>query len=101
MYPCEAKNKKLLNRINRISGQVNGLKKRLETELTQSDVHHDPYEVVRQLSAIKGAINGMMNSYIEHYTKGHLVREIRESQDESSAMAQMDALLDVMKSFGK
>jgi len=101
VYPCEAENKKLLNRINRISGQVNGLKKRLETELTQTDVHQDPYEVIRQLSAIKGAINGMIYSYIEHYAKGHLVKEIRQSNDESSAMAQMDALLEVMRSFGK
>jgi DNA-binding FrmR family transcriptional regulator len=28
MYQCEIENKKLINRINRISGQVNSLKKR-------------------------------------------------------------------------
>lgn len=96
MYPCEIENKKLINRINRISGQVNSLKKRLELE-----EHEDPYEVVRQLTAIKGAVNGMINSYIEHFAKGHLVKEIREAKDEAAAMAQMDSLLEVMKSFGK
>ena len=99
MYQCEVENKKLINRINRISGQVNGLKRRLEEE--GGEEHQDPYEVIRQLTAIKGAVNGMINSYIEHFAKGHLVSEIRQAKDESSAMAQMDALVDIMKSFGK
>jgi DNA-binding FrmR family transcriptional regulator len=101
MYQCEIENKKLINRINRISGQVNSLKKRLDGEIGESDHHQDPYEVIRQLTAIKGAVNGMINSYIEHFAKGHLVKEIREAKDESSAMAQMDALMEIMKSFGK
>ena len=99
MYQCEVENKKLLNRISRISGQVNSLKKRLESEMGAS--HQDPYEVIRQLTAIRGAVNGMINSYVEHFAKGHLVKEIRESKDESDAMAQMDALVEIMKSFGK
>jgi DNA-binding FrmR family transcriptional regulator len=57
--------------------------------------------VIRQLTAIKGAVNGMINSYVEHFAKGHLVGEIRSAKDESSAMAQMDALVEIMKSFGK
>ncbi|HHH20825.1 MAG: metal/formaldehyde-sensitive transcriptional repressor [bacterium] len=100
MYQCDVENKKLLNRINRISGQVNALKKRLEDEVECNEAK-DPYEVIRQLSAIKGAVNGMMNSYIEHFAKGHLVKEIREAKEESSAMAQMDSLVDIMKSFSK
>jgi hypothetical protein len=43
----------------------------------------------------------MINSYIEHFAKGHLVGEIRQAKDESLAMAQMDALMEIMKSFGK
>ena len=101
MYQCEIENKKLINRINRISGQVNSLKKRLESEIDENHDHQDPYEVIRQLTAIKGAVNGMINSYIEHFAKGHLVEEIRSAKDESSAMAQMDALMEIMKSFGK
>jgi len=99
MYQCEVENKKLVNRISRISGQVNSLKKRLENDIGES--HQDPYEVIRQLTAIKGAVGGMINSYIEHFAKGHLVGEIRSAKDESSAMAQMDALVEIMKSFGK
>jgi len=99
MYQCEVENKKLVNRISRISGQVNSLKKRLENEI--GEAHQDPYEVIRQLTAIRGAVNGMINSYVEHFAKGHLVKEIRDAKDESEAMAQMDALVEIMKSFGK
>jgi len=99
MYQCEVENKKLINRMKRISGQVNSLQKRLENDMGQA--HEEPYEVIRQLTAIKGAVNGMINSYVEHFAKGHLVKEIREAKGESEAMAQMDALVEIMKSFGK
>jgi DNA-binding FrmR family transcriptional regulator len=99
MYQCEVENKKLINRMKRISGQVNSLQKRLENDMGQA--HEEPYEVIRQLTAIKGAVNGMINSYVEHFAKGHLVKEIREAKDESEAMVQMDALVEIMKSFGK
>lgn len=99
MYECKIENKKLINRINRIAGQVNALKTKLSSDI-ECEKTHDPYEVIRQLSAIKGAVNGMINSYIEHFAKGHLVREIRDAKDDSSAMAQMDTLIDIMKSFG-
>ena len=100
MYECTVENKKLINRINRISGQVNSLKTKLSNDI-DCEKNQDPYEVIRQLSAIKGAVNGMINSYVEHFAKGHLVKEIRESKDESTAMAQMDSLVDIMKSFSK
>ena len=100
MYECKIENKKLLNRINRIAGQVNSLKKRLNEDF-KCDNTHNPYEVIRELSAIKGAVNGMINSYIEHFAKGHLVKEIRDAKDESSALAQMDNLIEILKSFGK
>jgi DNA-binding FrmR family transcriptional regulator len=100
MYECNIENKKLINRINRISGQVNSLKTKLTQEL-ECNQSQDPYEVIRQLSAIKGAVNGMINSYLEHFAKGHLVKNIRQSKDESEAMAQMDSLMDIMKSFSK
>jgi DNA-binding FrmR family transcriptional regulator len=100
MGKCIGENRKLINRINRIQGQVNALKSKLLDEL-ECNKSSDPYEIIRQLSAIKGAINGMMNSYIEHYAKEHLVKEIRASSDEYNALAQIDTFLDVLKSFNK
>ena len=100
MYECSKENKKLINRINRISGQVTALQKKLNKDM-ECEAQKDPYEVIRQLSAIKGAVNGMINSYIEHFAKEHLVDEIRNAKDTNSAMAQMDSLVDIMKSFSK
>jgi len=100
MYECSKENKKLTNRINRIAGQVNSLQKKLNNDM-ECENEQDPYEVIRQLSAIKGAVNGMINSYIEHFAKEHLVAEIRDAKDVDSAMAQMDSLVDIMKSFSK
>jgi DNA-binding FrmR family transcriptional regulator len=100
MYECKVENKKLINRINRISGQVNGLKTKLTAQL-ECEESQDPYEILRQLSAIKGAVNGMMNSYIEHYAKEHLVNNIRNSKTPQDAIASMDSLIDIMKSFSK
>ncbi len=99
MRDCKVENKKLINRINRIEGQVKALKRKLELE--NECGQRDPFEVIRQLSAIKGALNGMINSYIEHYAKEHIIREIKESKDDAQAMATMDSLLEIIKSFGK
>lgn len=96
-YNCDIENKKLINRVNRIEGQVKALKKRVNSDLA----HQDPHEVIRQLSAIRGAVNGMINSYIEHYAKGHLVGEMRSAKNEGEAMAQMDALIEVMQHFSR
>jgi len=100
MKDCQVENKKLINRINRIEGQVKALKKRLESELECLE-DSEPYETIRQLTAIRGAINGMINSYLEHYAKEHLTKKVRESKDDSEAFAYMDSLLEVMKSFSK
>ena len=100
MYECKIENKKLINRINRINGQVNAVKNQLQKEI-DCDEEQDPYEVIRQLSAVKGAVNGMINSYVEHFAKEHLVKGIRACKDESTALAQMDELINIMKSFSK
>ena len=97
MYHCEVENKKLINRVNRIAGQVNALKSRVNADLE----HQDPYEVIRQLTAIRGAVNGMINSYIEHYAKGHLTEEIRNAKSDSEALKRVEALMELMKYFAK
>jgi DNA-binding FrmR family transcriptional regulator len=99
MKDCKVENKKLINRINRIEGQVKALKLKLTQE--EECGEKNPYEVIMQLSAIKGVINGMINSYIEHYAKEHIVKELQSSKDTANAMAIMDSLLEVIKTFGK
>jgi len=97
-YCCDVERKKLVNRINRISGQISSIKKNIVDE--SNSFEEDPYEIVRQLTAVKGALNGMINSYIEHFAKGHLVEKIK-SGDSAEAEAQVDNLLEIIKVFGK
>ncbi len=97
-YSCEVERKKLQNRISRISGQVNSLKKRFDDK--DIDLDEDPYEIIRQLTAIKGAVNGMITSYVEHYAKGHLIDNIKKGSD-VEAEASIDNLLEIIKVFGK
>ncbi|NPA50252.1 MAG: metal-sensing transcriptional repressor [Epsilonproteobacteria bacterium] len=99
MRDCQVENSKLINRVKRIEGQIRGLKRKLQEE--QECGQKDPYEVIRQLSAIKGAVNGMINSYIEHYAKEHIVKEIRDASDDVEALAVMDSLLEILKTFGR
>jgi DNA-binding FrmR family transcriptional regulator len=97
-YCCDVERKKLINRINRISGQIGSIKRNIEDE--SKSFEEDPYEIVRQLTAVKGALNGMINSYVEHFAKGHLVEKIK-SGDSVEAEAQVDNLLEIIKVFGK
>jgi len=99
MKECKVENTKLIHRINRIEGQIKALKAKLEAESECGQ--KEPFEVIRQLSAIKGAVNGMIHSYIEHYAKEHIVNEIKEAKSPDEAMAIMDSLLEVIKTFGK
>ncbi len=97
-YSCEVERKKLENRLSRIAGQVNSLKKKFADKDTNID--DDPYEIIRQLSAIKGAVNGMISSYVEHYAKGHLIDDIKKDS-RIDAEAKVDNLLEIIKVYGK
>ncbi len=97
-YCCDVERKKLKNRISRIAGQINSLKNKFDDEEFNLDT--DPYETIRQLTAVKGAVNGMITSYIEHYAKGHMIEKIKNG-DSVDAEAQVDNLLEIIKVFGK
>lgn len=97
-YCCDVERKKLQNRISRIYGQVHSLKNRFNDENLK--LEDDPYEIIRQLTAIKGAVNGMINSYIEHFAKGHMIENIKNGSL-ANAEAQIDNLLEIIKVYGK
>ena len=98
-YCCDVERRKLQNRISRISGQVNSLKNKFNDENFNLE-EEDPYETIRQLTAIKGAVNGMIASYVEHHAKGHMIDKIKNGNDAESE-AQIDNLLEIIKVFGK
>ncbi len=97
-YCCDVERKKLQNRISRIAGQVNSLKNKFDDE--EFNLDSDPHETIRQLTAIKGAVNGMITSYVEHYAKGHMIEKIKNGSNADSE-AQVDNLLEIIKVYGK
>jgi len=58
--------KKLLTRVNRIQGQLEGIKKALEEEQECSNV-------LQQIAAIRGAMNGLVLEIMEGEVKFHVL----------------------------
>lgn len=57
---------KLLNRVNRIKGQVNAIEKALEAD-------DDCSRVLQTIAACRGAINGLMAEVLEGHVRFHVV----------------------------
>jgi DNA-binding FrmR family transcriptional regulator len=68
-------NKKILNRIRRIQGQTNALE--------QNILNYENFciEVLQQVAAIKGAINGLMNELIELHLREHVLGDTEEIKE--------------------
>lgn len=59
--------KKILNRVKRLQGQINAV----EQALLQPEA--GCIEVLQQAAAIKGAVNGLMNELIEAHLRHHVI----------------------------
>jgi FrmR/RcnR family transcriptional regulator, repressor of rcnA expression len=66
--------KKLLARVSRIRGQLNGIERALEE-------NHDCGEVLLTLAACRGALNALMAEILEDHVREHVLsKESTESQ---------------------
>ncbi len=81
---------KLLARVRRIQGQVAALEKQL-------DIECECTAVLQQIAAIRGAVNGLMGAVIE----GHLADHIVNEADQEQRQQEMDAVMQVIKSYLK
>lgn len=68
--------KKILNRIRRLQGQMNAVEKSLLNPETGC------IQVLQQVAAIKGAINGLMNELIETHLREHVIGEATVNEEE-------------------
>ena len=84
--------KKLLNRINRIGGQVEAIKRALEEE-------RDCAELLQTIAACRGAISGLMAEVIEGHIRFHIVDPDEKPESEKARAAQQ--LMDVVNSYLK
>lgn len=82
--------KMLLTRLKKIQGQSTALEKMLNRE-------HECAEILQQLAAISGAVNGMMLQVIQGHLTDHVVKEPDETQRE----ADLETVMQVIKSYLK
>lgn len=66
MSHLHANKNKLINRIRRFKGQASAL----EEVLLGDDV--ECIQVLQQIAAIQGAVNGLMNEVLEQHIRAHL-----------------------------
>ncbi|MCH4246736.1 metal/formaldehyde-sensitive transcriptional repressor [Acinetobacter populi] len=63
------KNRKVLNRISRLQGQMNAMYK------TVLDGEAECIDVLQQVAAVRGAVQGLMNELLEEHLKTHVLTE--------------------------
>jgi DNA-binding FrmR family transcriptional regulator len=83
---------KLLARVRRIRGQVEALERALEMEKGCN-------EVLQQIAAVRGAMNGLMTEVIEDHVRTHIASPSITSNAERAKGA--DELIEVVRSYLK
>lgn len=83
---------KLLARVRRIKGQVEGIERALEAERECEDVMH-------LIAGARGGMAGLMAEVVEDHVRGHLVDTAKHpgALDENA----VEALLEVVRSYLK
>lgn len=81
---------RLLARVRRIRGQVEALEQALESERGCA-------EVLQQIAAVRGAVNGLMAEVIEDHIEGHLLPAKGDTKRRQSA----EELIDVVRTYLK
>lgn len=80
-----------LPRLNRISGQVNGVKKMIEEN------RHCP-EILAQLRAIRSAVRGLEANILERHL-GHCITESLSGGDTNDIQKKVDELKELFKKY--
>lgn len=81
---------KLLARVKRLQGQMTALEKQLDNDAECN-------EILQQIAAIRGAVNGLMAAVIEGHLTDHLVNE----PELANRQQDLGAVLQVIKSYLK
>ena len=84
--------RRLVARVNRLLGQLEAVRGLLQEE---GEDEARCYEVMRQLSSIKGATRGLMAAYMEGFVRDH----VRMAADEGTLDEFTEELLEVVRSF--
>lgn len=83
---------KLLGRVRRIRGQVEALERALDAEKGCAEILH-------QIAAVRGAINGLMTEVLEDHVRAHIADPAIASDAERQQGA--DELIAVLRTYLK
>jgi DNA-binding FrmR family transcriptional regulator len=83
----ETGGKRLLARVRRIRGQIEGIERALE----ESD---DCSAVLQQTAAARGALNGLMAELIDAHVRHHVVGAAKERKDRGA-----EELMEIVRSY--
>ena len=81
---------KLMNRVKRIRGQLNGIERLLEKE-------GDCGAILQQLAACRGALNGLMAEILEDHVRYHVLDPDTAPDSEQAEAAEQ--LVDLLRSY--
>lgn len=81
---------KLLSRVRRIRGQVEALERALEAEKGCA-------EVLQQIAAVRGAINGLMTEVIEDHVLTHVAHP--SITDDAARAKGAEELIEVVRAY--
>lgn len=91
MSLCGANHQKLVGRLNRIEGQVRGIRKMIEED-------RGCFDVLKQVAAAMGAMRSMGMVILEDHLKGCVSEAIRKKGRDERLI---DQVLDVFNKFSK
>ena len=86
--------KKLLNRVRRIRGQIDGVERLL---LKEDD--HDSLLILQTIASCRGAINGLMSEVMEGHIREHVLDPNHEATTEQKQAA--EELIAVIQTYLK
>lgn len=92
MAHTKEEQKRLLNRVRRIAGQVGALERALSEESECSDVLH-------AIAVCRGALDSLMAEVIEGHIRFHVLDPDRDPTDEQAQAAQ--DLVDALRTYLK
>ena len=84
--------KKLINRVRRIRGQIEGIERALENE-------KDCSLILQSIAASRGAINSLMAEVLEGHIRFHIVDPDRNPTSKQSKASR--ELIDIIKTYLK
>ncbi|MEM1065928.1 MAG: metal/formaldehyde-sensitive transcriptional repressor [Pseudomonadota bacterium] len=83
-------NAKLVARLRRIRGQVEGVERALQADA-------DCAEVLRQIASIRGAMTGLTNEVFEEHLRSHVV----DAADDTARERGAEEMIQILRSYLK